>query len=350
MIRRGRRACTPSSRRRRPRGRPGAPAAPSTVTGRMASARSEACRRGSTSVATGWRGCRCAASKAGIVVRLDVARVEAPPPPRPRSPRSPPRRRPIGSAIRNDDQYGRRSPACPEPPWPDGGEQLLRSTPRRRPPALPARARAARGPCRSARREPTADRASCRSWRCQRPRPARSRPAPAPTPRSAESRRPRACRGRGRAGRRGSRATTPVTPRRQPLEAWELVGRTIAVLREQRRPAGGVGQRAEQVTHAGSLSYARPPHGPPSPPSHQAGAHRRPVDARPGGHHRGSRRQGGHPGRDGAPRRAPRGAAGDPLGTAGGARAGRPPGDRHVRQGRHGRSTSSARSTPPAST
>ena len=44
------------------------------LTGRRASAAFDACQRGSTSVATCWRGWRCAASKSGIVVRFEIAR------------------------------------------------------------------------------------------------------------------------------------------------------------------------------------------------------------------------------------------------------------------------------------
>ena len=48
-----------------------------TVTGSSASVARVAARRGSTRVPTGWRGWRCSASKAGIVVRFDTARVRS---------------------------------------------------------------------------------------------------------------------------------------------------------------------------------------------------------------------------------------------------------------------------------
>jgi hypothetical protein len=75
-----------------------------TVTGGSASTERLAARRGSTSASTGWRGWRWAASKDGIVVRLEMARVA--------STRSVAQVRPEvsttqacpASATRNDDQ------------------------------------------------------------------------------------------------------------------------------------------------------------------------------------------------------------------------------------------------------
>jgi hypothetical protein len=90
----------------------------STVTGVAASTASLARSRGSTSVPTGWRGWRWAASKEGMVVRFEMARVVATRSASHVVPDVSTTQASPASARRNDDQYGRCEPWWPVPPCP----------------------------------------------------------------------------------------------------------------------------------------------------------------------------------------------------------------------------------------
>ena len=171
VLGRRRRACTPSSRRRLPRGTRGGPGArPRSPARRARTACDGVAAAGRRARSTGWRGCRWAASKAGIVVRFDDRPGAGRPPRRPgRCRRSPRRTPPGGRRAGTTTSTAGRTPGVPRPALADLAQQPFDELDAVGRPLAALQHESHQVHAGERRRAPTVDRAWCRSSRC-RPR------------------------------------------------------------------------------------------------------------------------------------------------------------------------------------